>query len=110
VISRDRYDEFVEVETQWFKEGVYITEINDESAGYYIWRGRPAVIYTENGVNKAAVFVGPNRFYPEEMWYFEWADLAGGPYPAPTSPWNYESMMEQEKWNYDLAKASAARK
>jgi hypothetical protein len=42
------------------------------------------------------------------MWYFEWADLVPGqPYPKSTSKWNYESMVEQEIWNYNLAKANA---
>jgi hypothetical protein len=109
VISRDRYDEFVDVETQWFKDGIYLTELPGEIEGHFIWRGRPMVIYNDHGVSKAAVFVGPNRFYPEDMWYVEWADLAGGPYPASTSEWNYESMVEREKNNYALAKANAAR-
>lgn len=107
VISRDRYDEFVEVETRWFKDGIYLTDLPGEIEGHFIWRGRPMVIYNDHGVSKAAVFVGPDRFYPEDMWYVEWADLAGGPYPADTSEWNYESMVEQEKYNYSLAKANA---
>jgi len=109
VISHDRYDEFVEVETQWFEDGIYLTELPGEIEGHFIWRGRPMVIYDDHGVSKAAVFVGPDRFYPEDMWYYEWADLVPGqPYPASTSEWNYESMVEQEIWNYNLAKANAA--
>jgi hypothetical protein len=109
VISRDRYDEFVEIEKSWFDKGVFLTELPGEIGGCYIWRGRPMVTYSDNGVSKAAVFVGPDRFYPEDIWYGEWADLAGGPYPAPTSEWTYEDMVEQEKWNYSHAKANATR-
>ncbi len=107
VISSKRYDEFVEAEKSWYDKDVYLTELPGEIDGHYLWRGRPMVTYRDNGVSKAAVFVGPDRFYPEDMWYLEWGDLAGGPYPASTSEWNYESMVEQERWNYNLAKAHA---
>jgi hypothetical protein len=107
-IGRDRYDELVEVEKSWYENGVYLTKLSGEIEGHYIWRGRPIVIYHEKGERKAAVFVGPDRFYPEDMWYFEWADLVPGqPYPASTSEWIYESMVEREIWNYNLAKANA---
>lgn len=106
-LSQERYDEFVEVETRWFKDGVYRTDVpTSDSTPYYIWRGRAAVIYEENGERKAAVFVGPNRFYPEDLWYFKWADLAG-PHPAPTSPETFESLMAAEIDNYNLAKKNA---
>jgi hypothetical protein len=107
-ISRERYDEFVEVETRWFKDGIYRTDVPAESGAHYIWRGRAAVIYRENGEKKAAVFVGPDRFYPEDLWYFEWADVVPGrPYPAPTSPETFEWLVAAEIDNYNLAKKNA---
>jgi hypothetical protein len=109
LIGREEYEGLVEIEKTWYEKGDFLTELPGEIEGHYIWRGRPMAIYDDHGVSKAAVFVGPNRFYPEDMWYVEWADLVPGqPYPASTSEWNYESMVEQEIWNYNLAKANAA--
>jgi hypothetical protein len=54
---------------------------------------------------KSQLFVLPDQFEPIDLWYFEWADLAGGPYPADISAMDYENRCESEMVGYKEARA-----
>lgn len=71
-------------------ERPYITSIPGTLRDFYLWEGKPAVVYEENGVKKAAYFEPPDRFYELDPWLLEWGDLAGMASPQPINRLSFE--------------------
>ena len=70
-------------------EGAYITSIPGRLLDFYLWEGKPAVVYEEDGVKRAAYFEPPDRFYEMDPWLLEWGDLAGVAFPQPIDRFSF---------------------
>ncbi len=86
-------------------EEPYITSIPGEMTGFFIYRGRPCVIYEENGERKGGRFVPPDRFYPIDPTIDDYADLyAGCPHhTTPISRFDFEIYVALDKQEYERA-------
>ena len=81
-------------------EGTYITSIPGRLIDFYLWEGKPAVVYEENGVKKAAYFKPPDRFYDLDPWLLEWGDLAGVANPQPINSLSFAIYIDLAQHRY----------
>jgi hypothetical protein len=89
-------------------EEPYITSIPGEPLDFFRYKGRPCLVYEENGERKAASFEPPDRFYPVDPWILDWGDIAGVAYPQPISQYSFELYVQLDRMEYEAQKQAEA--
>jgi hypothetical protein len=82
----------------------YITGIPGEPLDFFLYQGRPCLVYEGDGERKAARFEPPDRFYQMDPWILDWGDLAGVAYPQPISRYGFELYVRLDRFDYEARK------
>ena len=83
-------------------EEPYRTQIPDWLQDCYLYEDQLIAEFEEDGTIKTFAFEPPDRWRRIELdpWLFEWADIAGVPYPRSIPQFVFEDYVELRKRQY----------